>query len=94
MKKVCNNERIPLKTLDRSALDRLRGQAWPGNVRELENTIETAVIMSRDRAVIFASDLRFIRSAVAQFPNAPEVCPFRLRGWIISVPWKISKSAF
>lgn len=61
--KVCNNERLPLKTLDRSALDRLRTQAWPGNVRELENAIETAVIMSRERAVIFGSDLRLIRSA-------------------------------
>ncbi len=63
VKKVCANERLPMKTLDRSALDRLMGQSWPGNVRELENTIETAVIMSRDRAVIFASDLRFNRAA-------------------------------
>jgi DNA-binding NtrC family response regulator len=64
VKKVCGNERIPPKMLDRSALDRLRAQFWPGNVRELENTIEAAVIMSRDRSVIFASDLRFIRSTV------------------------------
>ena len=63
VRKICTNERLPLKTLDRSALDRLRSQYWPGNVRELENTIETAVIVSRDRPVIFASDLRFIRSA-------------------------------
>lgn len=68
VKKVCTNERLPLKTLDRSALDRLSGQNWPGNVRELENTIETAVIMSRDRAVIFASDLRLHRS-VAPVPE-------------------------
>jgi len=65
VKKVCSNERLPVKTLDRSALDRLMGQNWPGNVRELENTIETAVIMSRDRAVIFASDLRLNRPAAA-----------------------------
>jgi transcriptional regulator with PAS, ATPase and Fis domain len=63
VKKVCVNERLPMKTLDRSAVDRLMGQSWPGNVRELENTIETAVIMSRDRGVIFASDLRFNRAA-------------------------------
>ncbi len=67
VKKICANERLPLKTLDRSTLDRLRAQGWPGNVRELENTIETAVILSRDHAVIFPSDLRFNRSAtVAQ----------------------------
>jgi transcriptional regulator with PAS, ATPase and Fis domain len=62
VKKVCTNEKLPLKTLDRSAIDRLMGQNWPGNVRELENTIETAVIMSRDRSVIFASDLRIHRA--------------------------------
>jgi DNA-binding NtrC family response regulator len=66
VRKVCNNEHIPVKTLDRSALERLRAQAWPGNVRELENTIETAVIMSRERAAIFASDLRFARTAFTE----------------------------
>ena len=65
VRKVCLNERLPLKTLDRSALDRLIVQPWPGNVRELENTIETAVIVSRDRAAIFASDLRIARSTTA-----------------------------
>jgi transcriptional regulator with PAS, ATPase and Fis domain len=64
VRKVCTNERIPLKTLDRSALDKLGAQNWPGNVRELENAIESAVIMSRDRAVIFAADLRTVHSAV------------------------------
>ena len=64
VRKVCGNERIPLKTLDRSALDRLRAQHWPGNVRELENAIETAVIMSRERAVIFAADFRSLQTAV------------------------------
>ncbi len=58
VRKVCTNERIPLKTLDRSALEKLRSQNWPGNVRELENAVESAVIMSRERAVIFAADLR------------------------------------
>ncbi|HVY92534.1 MAG TPA: sigma-54 dependent transcriptional regulator [Bryobacteraceae bacterium] len=69
VRKVCAAERLPLKTLDRSALDRLEARSWPGNVRELENTIETAVILSGDRPVIFASDLRFIRAA------APEPAP-------------------
>jgi DNA-binding NtrC family response regulator len=71
--KICTNERIPLKTLDRSALDRLRAQAWPGNVRELENTIETAVIMSQDRPVIFVSDLRLSRSAVVARDTAKSI---------------------
>ena len=28
---------LPLKTLDQSAIDRMKQHAWPGNVRELEN---------------------------------------------------------
>lgn len=76
VRKVCTNERIPQKTLDRSAIDRLRAQSWPGNVRELENTIETAVIMSGDHSVIFGSDLRFIRASVpAAAPAAPPSLP-------------------
>jgi DNA-binding NtrC family response regulator len=63
VRKICNHERIPIKMMDRSALDRLRTQSWPGNVRELENAIETAVIVSGDRPVIFAADLRPARSA-------------------------------
>jgi DNA-binding NtrC family response regulator len=66
VKKVCAAERIPLKTLDRSALDRLEARHWPGNVRELENVIETAVIVSGDRPVIFPADLRFIRAAAPE----------------------------
>jgi len=73
VKKVCAAERIPLKTIDRSALDRLEARDWPGNVRELENTIETAVILSGDRPVIFASDLRFVRAVAPE--SAPAAVP-------------------
>lgn len=65
VKRICANERIPVKTLDRSAIDKLRAQSWPGNVRELENAIESAIIVSRDRAVIFASDLRSLHTGVS-----------------------------
>jgi two-component system response regulator AtoC len=34
--------------LDRDAVDALRAYPWPGNVRELENTLERALILSRD----------------------------------------------
>ncbi len=57
--KICRQERIPVKLLDRIALDRLCIHSWPGNVRELENMIESAVIVSGSRATIFPSDLRF-----------------------------------
>jgi two-component system nitrogen regulation response regulator GlnG len=34
-----NREGLPAKTIDSSALDRMKTHAWPGNVRELENLI-------------------------------------------------------
>ncbi len=34
-----NREGLPSKTIDASALDRLKLHAWPGNVRELENLV-------------------------------------------------------
>jgi two-component system nitrogen regulation response regulator GlnG len=34
-----SREGLPAKTIDQSALDRLKLHAWPGNVRELENLI-------------------------------------------------------
>jgi two-component system response regulator HydG len=42
--------------LTRRALDLLVGYAWPGNVRELENTIERAVVLTRE-ATIDEADL-------------------------------------
>jgi formate hydrogenlyase transcriptional activator len=38
----------PISSIDRKTLDLLQSQNWPGNVRELENTIERAVILSRN----------------------------------------------
>ena len=34
-----NREGLPAKTIDQSALDRLKTHSWPGNVRELENLV-------------------------------------------------------
>lgn len=34
-----NREGLPAKTIDQSALDRMKSHSWPGNVRELENLI-------------------------------------------------------
>jgi len=55
--RVCAGERLQAKSLDPGALAKLMSHSWPGNVRELENTIEAAVISSRERGTIFASDV-------------------------------------
>jgi formate hydrogenlyase transcriptional activator len=38
----------PISSIDRKTLDLLQAHNWPGNVRELENTVERAVILSRN----------------------------------------------
>jgi formate hydrogenlyase transcriptional activator len=37
-----------ISRIDRNTMDVLQAHRWPGNVRELENTIERAVILSRN----------------------------------------------
>lgn len=44
------------RTLDFSAIQKLKTWKWPGNVRELENTLQRAVVMSSG-AIIMASDI-------------------------------------
>jgi transcriptional regulator with GAF, ATPase, and Fis domain len=56
VKKICRAEGIEEKSLAAGALDRLCGYSWPGNVRQLENAIETAVVLSGDRALLEAAD--------------------------------------
>lgn len=47
----------PRKSISSQAQKKLLSYEWPGNVRELQNRIESALIMSRDRAVIGPEDL-------------------------------------
>ena len=54
----------PAAPLDREALAALCNHSWPGNVRELENTLERALILTRDGRV--TKDLfPFVAVAVA-----------------------------
>lgn len=58
VERVCSREDLPLKRISGEALDRLMSYAWPGNVRQLENAVESAVVLSGDRDVLYASDFR------------------------------------
>jgi two-component system response regulator PilR (NtrC family) len=45
LQKIADKQNAPVKTLDRSALDKLLAHPFPGNVRELENILERAVTL-------------------------------------------------
>jgi DNA-binding NtrC family response regulator len=50
------------------ALAELVRYPWPGNVRQLENTIEMAIVLSGDRAVLCSDDFQLTRPAGTQQP--------------------------
>jgi transcriptional regulator with GAF, ATPase, and Fis domain len=79
VKKVCDAEGLPVKSVAPEAMRVLESAPWPGNVRQLENTVEMAVVLSGDRDYLSASDFGFTNStstrlSMIQFrPPAPEL---------------------
>lgn len=59
----------PISSIDRKTLDLLQAHHWPGNVRELENTIERAVILSRNG--VLNIDPEMLRDSNASSSSAP-----------------------
>jgi formate hydrogenlyase transcriptional activator len=53
-----------ISRIDRNTMDVLQAHRWPGNVRELENTIERAVILSRNGTL--SIDARMLHGAAAE----------------------------
>lgn len=68
-------EGLPEKTLDASAIERLKTHDWPGNVRELENLLKRAIALS-PVAVIGAREvdreLGVSRATMGGEPEQPE----------------------
>jgi DNA-binding NtrC family response regulator len=71
----------PTPRLLDSALAVLQHYDWPGNVRELENTIERAVVLSRD-PVVGADAISGLREAVPAPPGLPSMRLHRNLEWI------------
>ncbi len=51
LRKFCAENHKPLKTLTKSAADKLLAYHWPGNVRELANIIERTVVLDFDPTI-------------------------------------------
>jgi two-component system, NtrC family, response regulator AtoC len=61
----CRDNDIPLKTLSKSAVDRLLGYSFPGNVRELKSVIELAITVA-DTEIIAGGDIILENQALIQ----------------------------
>ena len=66
IRKVCQVEGMPEKSLGPETMARLRACQWPGNVRQLENAVEMAVVMSGDRQTLYAADFGLLTPATAR----------------------------
>jgi transcriptional regulator with PAS, ATPase and Fis domain len=56
VEKICLQEGIPVRRIERETVEMLSGYSWPGNVRQLENAVEHAIALSGDRMVLLPSD--------------------------------------
>jgi transcriptional regulator with GAF, ATPase, and Fis domain len=52
VKKFCKKHAKSITKVTKTTMENLKRYPWPGNVRELENTIERAVVVSRDDRLI------------------------------------------
>ena len=57
VRKSCEANGLPMRTLSQEALRALMGYSWPGNIRQLENAIEHAVALSGAEMTITAAML-------------------------------------
>jgi transcriptional regulator with GAF, ATPase, and Fis domain len=57
LKKACDANGLPEKTIAQDAMRLLMGYDWPGNVRQFENVIEYSATMSANAAEISADGL-------------------------------------
>ena len=51
LKRFCEENQLPLRTISPETMRALIDYSWPGNVRELENVIERCVVLSTDQTI-------------------------------------------
>ncbi|MCS7025225.1 MAG: sigma-54 dependent transcriptional regulator [Bryobacteraceae bacterium] len=71
LKKICDQEGLPLRHISDQALDLLRSYSWPGNVRQLENCLEMAIALSGERQILLPSDFVLPRLETRSAPEPP-----------------------
>jgi DNA-binding NtrC family response regulator len=80
LRRICDAERIPLKSLDSGALARLQSYSWPGNVRQLENALEAADALSGPRTTLTADDFPLPEAAAPGTEDSSYEVPLPDRG--------------
>ena len=81
-------EGLPRKTLDPSAIERLRSHGWPGNVRELENLMRRLAALAREDTITAGA----IESVLTEGGlTAGDVSPVDARGLASSIEGHLAR---
>jgi DNA-binding NtrC family response regulator len=79
IRKICQQENIPLRRLAPETLGSLKACTWPGNVRQLENSVEMAIALSGERDILYPRDLGMADAVV------PKVVPIDFKAPAMNV---------
>lgn len=76
LESIANRMGRPVPTVPRAVMERLSAYAWPGNVRELRNTLEGALVMTREQHLAMPLRLASGRGASSSMPATQGVPTF------------------
>ena len=71
--KYCTEQQLPLKRVLPDAMKFLMAYEWPGNIRQLENSVEMAVALSGDRAILDIEDFPVVSGLSAESAPFPKI---------------------
>jgi len=81
LKRFCEENQLPQRTISAEAMRMLMDYSWPGNVRELENVIERCVVLSADQTIgkeLLPDHLAGRNYAAALMENSPNASLFEI----------------
>src|SRR6185437_3067996 len=81
LKRFCEENQLPQRTISAEAMRMLMDSSWPGNVRELETVIERCVVLSADQTIgkeLLPDHLAGRNYAAALMENSPNASLFEI----------------
>lgn len=81
LKRFCEENQLPQRTISAEVMRILMDYSWPGNVRELENVIERCVVLSADQTIgkeLLPDHLAGRNYAAALMENSPNASLFEI----------------
>ncbi len=81
LKRFCEENQLPLRTISAETMRALMDYSWPGNVRELENVIERCVVLSTEQTIqkdLLPDQLTGRNYAASLLENSPNSSLFEI----------------